>query len=356
MDSFDQKIIAALQKNARQSVSSIAEQVNLSRTAVSERIKRLEATGEILGYQVLTGSKTETGNGLKAYFEISHGGMECAPFVQELMKFPEVQRCHGTSGDVDLLVDISDSVLGINQLDVMFGTSGSCTYDNDPSDGCLRIEAGVIAGTSPVVNQVDITATLPAVTGLANVLNDSAGDTCDVEQGGDATRTLGFWKSHGSDGDRNYPSPVQLGYTCHIARDHVGFPINLGWKTLHSCADVFGIFWSNMGKQSDGDRRTQICRTKLHSSWQLMAAILNDGLSNGATVPTDPDSGLSLIDAMVDALSGNNRKVINKLQGQLDDYNNSGDDVSIEDADGAIIPPADPNGTRDLANYEAGDC
>ncbi|KGD64085.1 hypothetical protein Y5S_02625 [Alcanivorax nanhaiticus] len=260
------------------------------------------------------------------------------------------------TGDVDLLVDISDSVLGINQLDVMFGTSGSCTYDNDPSDGCLRIEAGVIAGTSPVVNQVDITATLPAVTGLANVLNDSAGDTCDVEQGGDATRTLGFWKSHGSDGDRNYPSPVQLGYTCHIARDHVGFPINLGWKTLHSCADVFGIFWSNMGKQSDGDRRTQICRTKLHSSWQLMAAILNDGLSNGATVPTDPDSGLSLIDAMVEALSGNNRKEINRLQGQLDEYNNSGDDVSIEDADGAIIPQADPNGTRDLANYEAGDC
>ncbi|MDI3325267.1 Lrp/AsnC family transcriptional regulator [Pontibacterium granulatum] len=109
MDSFDQKIIAALQKNARQSVSSIAEQVSLSRTAVSERIKRLEATGEILGYQVLTASQAETGERLKAYFEISHGGMECAPFVQELMKFPEVKRCHGTSGDVDLLVYVDVS-------------------------------------------------------------------------------------------------------------------------------------------------------------------------------------------------------------------------------------------------------
>lgn len=260
------------------------------------------------------------------------------------------------TGDVDLLVDISDPVLGINDLDVMFGNGGSCTYDGDASDGCLRIEAGVVAGTSPVVNQVDINATLPAVTGLPNVLQDSAGDTCDVQEVGDATRTLGFWKSHGSDGDRHYPSPVDYGYTCHVARDHVVFPIDLGWKTLQNCEDVFGIFWSSMGKQSDGDRRTQICRTKLHSSWQLVAAILNDGLSNGAAVPTDPVTGLSIIDAMVDALSGNNRKEINRLQGMLDDYNNSGDDVSIEDADGAIIPPADPNGTRDLADYSIGDC
>lgn len=104
MDSFDQKIIAALKDNARQSVSSIAEQVNLSRTAVSERMKRMEAQGEILGYQVLTASHNESGNALKAYFEVSHGGFECAPFVQELMKFPEVQSCHGISGEVDVLV------------------------------------------------------------------------------------------------------------------------------------------------------------------------------------------------------------------------------------------------------------
>ncbi|MCK0154783.1 DUF11 domain-containing protein [Alcanivorax sp. S6407] len=260
------------------------------------------------------------------------------------------------TGDVDLLVGITHETRDPNAPAVLFGTSEGCVYDNDASDGCLRIEYGIIAGTSPLQKTVDLRATLPAITGLQNVLVQSAGDTCDIAQGGDATRTLGFWKSHGSDGDRSYPSPVEMGYTCHVARDHVGFPINLGWKTLQNCEDVFGIFWSSMGKQSDGDRRTQICRTKLHSSWQLMAAILNDGLSNGATVPIDPDSGLSLIDAMVDALSGNNRKTINKLQGLLDEYNNSGDDVSIEDADGAIIPPADPNGSRDAANYEAGDC
>ncbi len=53
MDKFDQAIINLLRQNARQSVSFIAEQVNLSRSAVSDRIKKLEQTGIIRGYQVL---------------------------------------------------------------------------------------------------------------------------------------------------------------------------------------------------------------------------------------------------------------------------------------------------------------
>lgn len=53
MDKFDTAIINSLRQDARQSVSNIAEQVNLSRSAVAERIKKLELTGVIRGYQVL---------------------------------------------------------------------------------------------------------------------------------------------------------------------------------------------------------------------------------------------------------------------------------------------------------------
>jgi Lrp/AsnC family transcriptional regulator, leucine-responsive regulatory protein len=104
MDSFDQKIIAALRENARQSISAIAEQVSLSRPAVSERIKRLEEQGEIIGYQVVTAKQAETGSKLKAYFEIKQGGYKCRPLVQFVMQYPEVKHCHGISGEVDLLV------------------------------------------------------------------------------------------------------------------------------------------------------------------------------------------------------------------------------------------------------------
>lgn len=104
MDGFDQKIIDALRQNARQSVSAIAEQVNLSRSAVSERIKRMEEQGDILGYQVLTPASSDSSNTVKAYFEIVQQGYKCEEIAGLLMKNPEVKHCHGTSGEVDLLV------------------------------------------------------------------------------------------------------------------------------------------------------------------------------------------------------------------------------------------------------------
>ena len=104
MDGFDQKIIAALRQNARQSVSSIAEQVNLSCSAVSERIKRMEEQGDILGYQVLTAPQADLANQVRAYFEIRQRGYQCKAIAELLLQLPEVRHCHGTSGEVDLLV------------------------------------------------------------------------------------------------------------------------------------------------------------------------------------------------------------------------------------------------------------
>lgn len=104
MDSFDRKILTALEQNARQSVSQIAEQVNLSRSAVSERIKRLESQGEILGYKAILQQHEQPANQVVAYLEISHGGLKCAPLVKLLMAYSEVEYCHGVSGQVDLIV------------------------------------------------------------------------------------------------------------------------------------------------------------------------------------------------------------------------------------------------------------
>lgn len=256
------------------------------------------------------------------------------------------------TGNVELNTRIVDTLLGIDQT-VLLGT-GTCVYDSDPGDGCLEIEDGVTAGNGPVSNTVTVTATLPSQYGLANVLSKEAGDTCDVAQG-DATRTLGFWKSHGSDGDRFDP-PVEFGYTCHVADTHVQFPIDLGWKTLVNCEDVFGIFWSSPAKQTNGLKRPALCQSKLHASWQLLAAILNEGLDNGAAVPTDPVSLLPADDALRLALKGTDRANIIRLAGLLGGYNESGDDVAIEDNDGAIIPPADPNGTKSVADLTIGNC
>jgi len=100
MDGFDKKILEQLQLNARQSVSAIAESVSLSRSAVSERIKRMEDSGEILGYQVIR-KASEATTPVKAYFEVRREGYHCESVAQAAMQVKGIR--HG-SGELDLLL------------------------------------------------------------------------------------------------------------------------------------------------------------------------------------------------------------------------------------------------------------
>ncbi|MCL1075695.1 Lrp/AsnC family transcriptional regulator [Shewanella dokdonensis] len=102
MDKFDQAIITALRQNARKSVSAIADEVSLSRSAVSERLKKLEQNGVIRGYQVLLSESQK--EGVSAYFEIQHQHRTCADIAHLFQAVPEVVTCHGISGEMDLLV------------------------------------------------------------------------------------------------------------------------------------------------------------------------------------------------------------------------------------------------------------
>lgn len=266
------------------------------------------------------------------------------------------------SGDIPLLLAITDPAPftpPVNQQGVNLGVvQGSCAdsdYDSNPADGCYQIEGSIIATGTVVSNQVDVTATLPAQFQLPNSIAKSAGDSCDVEQGG-AARTLGFWKTHGG---------LDGGYTCHVFDQHLGGSVNLGWKTLTTCEDALGIFWASASKNTNGSKRSQLCQATQLASIQLLAAIFNQGLDNGKAVPTDPKSGLDIITAEQNALSAcydNNantacdRNNILRLKTLLDAYNNSGDDVAIIDQDGTVIGHADPKESHQDANEAAGDC
>ncbi|MCL1066173.1 Lrp/AsnC family transcriptional regulator [Shewanella olleyana] len=105
MDKFDQLIITALRANARQSISHIAESVSLSRSAVTERIKKLEQSGVIRGYQVLLSESQK--EGVSAYFEIQHERANCADVVHVFHGIPEVITCQGITGEMDLLVYVN---------------------------------------------------------------------------------------------------------------------------------------------------------------------------------------------------------------------------------------------------------
>ncbi len=115
LDKFDQAIITALRQNARQPISAIAQQVNLSRSSVSERIKRLEQSGVIRGYRVLLRPSVRTE--VSAYFEIRHSQKQCKALADKLRQIPEVLNCHGITGEIDLLVLVrAESMQRLHQI------------------------------------------------------------------------------------------------------------------------------------------------------------------------------------------------------------------------------------------------
>ena len=61
LDDIDNRIIDLLLKNGRASYSEIGAAVGLSRTAAKNRIRALEASGIILGYQAILDPQASTG-------------------------------------------------------------------------------------------------------------------------------------------------------------------------------------------------------------------------------------------------------------------------------------------------------
>ena len=104
MDKFDQRIIALLCADARLTVTEVARQVNLSRSAVSERIRQLEASGVIQGYHARIAEPAAVV--VKAYLELFYKGGRCEQYVERMRAFPEVRRCSGISGETDMLIYI----------------------------------------------------------------------------------------------------------------------------------------------------------------------------------------------------------------------------------------------------------
>lgn len=102
LDDIDRKLIALLQDNARLSTVALAKAVALSRSAVQERLQRLESAGVIAQYTVRLGSG---GDPLQAWLFLRYAdSFSCDDVMPLLAAMPEVQMCHSVAGEIDLLV------------------------------------------------------------------------------------------------------------------------------------------------------------------------------------------------------------------------------------------------------------
>lgn len=106
MDAIDIKIVECLKANSRENASVIGSKVNMSVSAVIERIKKLEASGIIKQYTVvLDGSKL--GMDLSAFVFVN---TEHPKFNSALSEFavrhPQILEIHRIIGEYDFLLKV----------------------------------------------------------------------------------------------------------------------------------------------------------------------------------------------------------------------------------------------------------
>jgi DNA-binding Lrp family transcriptional regulator len=131
MDDLDRAILAKLRKDARTSVSAIANELKVARATVQHRITRLENTGTIVGYtaKVNPGSSP---NVVRAIMSIATEGNTAKSVVTRLSSSPNVTAVHSTNGKWDLIADIQADSLeefdkAINEIREMKEISSSET-------------------------------------------------------------------------------------------------------------------------------------------------------------------------------------------------------------------------------------
>lgn len=107
MDEIDQKILYFLRENARMTASAIGGQVNLSVSAVIERIKKMESTGIIRQYTTLV-DHAYMGRDICAYISISLEHPKYNDnFTKMIAQSGHVDECHYVTGDFDFLVKVA---------------------------------------------------------------------------------------------------------------------------------------------------------------------------------------------------------------------------------------------------------
>jgi len=98
----DQELISLLRVNAREPVSALARKLSLSRTTVQDRLRRLEQTGIIAGYQVRLSETIEQG-GIRAFVTVEVEPKRTNDVSRALLKMPEVEALYSVSGKYDLI-------------------------------------------------------------------------------------------------------------------------------------------------------------------------------------------------------------------------------------------------------------
>src|SRR5580658_2970810 len=92
LDENDRRLIETLDRNARTPVADLARLIGLSPQSTSERVKRLEDIGVLVGFTVRLDPRA-LGLGIGAYIRIRPAMGELARLAQLVAEIPEIVEC-----------------------------------------------------------------------------------------------------------------------------------------------------------------------------------------------------------------------------------------------------------------------
>ena len=109
LDMIDKKLLELLQKDAKQTTKALALKLNLSKTAVYERIKKLEKQEVIQKYTALL-DRRKTNMAFVVFCHVrltQHVKEQLVGFENQVVQLPEVLECYHVSGDYDYMLKIN---------------------------------------------------------------------------------------------------------------------------------------------------------------------------------------------------------------------------------------------------------
>lgn len=132
LDRVDGLLLRAIQLDAKASLATLGEVVELSPPAVMERLKKLEETGVIRGYHAHVDGR-RVGLDIAAFIGVAAQNPERMAEIQEWGRArPEVLECHHVTGAYTLLLKVKTRNTGaleelVNALRSMDGVGATDT-------------------------------------------------------------------------------------------------------------------------------------------------------------------------------------------------------------------------------------
>lgn len=105
IDDKDRRIIKILQDDGGATNAHVGEQVGISGPAVHERLKRLKASGVVIGNRLIVNPE-RVGRSMLSYVLLKTKGGGKIKQIEQLSAIPEIEEAHSTAGQFSILLKV----------------------------------------------------------------------------------------------------------------------------------------------------------------------------------------------------------------------------------------------------------